>query len=1428
MAISLGTGYNSGNTTSATGVTFSATMAANTKCMVVVVTGYDSSATDSVVNSVVFNTTESLIQISGGRYRVGSDFQSIWYKVNPSITTANVVVTMAGTCTDVQATAIGLIDASASSIVYDSYDTGTATGSASGIVSPAATGSYAVGGGVAVGGTPASLSITTGAEISGSEVDMGSQTASCGTAAESGGSATITWTYSAVVCSALVATFKPENKLNISVSEGTAPGDSVKVQKVLTGINYDNYYSTGVRNALGLPISFSFTTGNYTDRIMIMATSVRGNVSVSNYPTYNGTNLTSLGSKVLGTDIRVELWYLLSPTVGTNTFSVTFSGDQNIAVNVATYYRVSSITVGGNNSGSLVTTASTSNTNTTENVIVDILGLQSGGTYDITATAAGEVARLYEGAANMKFAYGDILEPTANESTGWSFGSNYYSELAGILTATLSPYINISVSDGTAPGDKPTLPIYINKSDGTAPGDSVVIPKYLNKLDSTTPGDSVSIKQSCNISVQDGTIPGDICQHFGDAAYVGEVISINLVTETGPLNISVEDGTQPNDSLIIDRYDFKRTVEVLDEGVSALDSAIVSLTSWSVNISVSDGTVPNDSVNLPIYLNIQDSTAPGDSLVLQTSRNLNITENTTPIDSVLINLSGAVTPLNISVVDGIYPNDSAIPDLSLDLMDWSNNTYDLTNNNGIVKSSSGYFNNAASSGTANTDKSLGVNSNLGFTVNQARTYTCWVKMNTELSGGDSYGAFLSQAFSTEQVCYGIGYYRVGGVNKLAYFRWRAGVGGEDIRYTVNLGTSTWHHVAFTLSGTTLSGYIDGASAGTPVTINTGNGSAGYVNGLYLFWNNGGNYLSCLIDEATVWNYAKTEAEISASYLKELSGKETSLVALYPFGEPGVKGINVSDGTVPGDSVTVSLTTGAPSSLSISVSDSTTPNDTVTIPKYLNIQDGTQPNDSLAIYLNALFISVLDGTIPGDLVNLPKYLNLKDSTTPNDTVIVSLTSWSVNISVLDSTTPGDLVNLPNYLNIQDGSAPGDIALVSLTTWSRNISVSDDTAPGDSVILQTSRNLNIIENTTPNDSIIVNLNPINITIIENTIPGDTTFTSLTGGAAPKNITVFDGTAPNDLIVLNLKPLNIKVSDGLTSNDSLTLVLRPLNITIQESMVAADSLSLQLDKIVINSIETTSPNDSISVSFTGGAAPFNITVADGSAPGDSVKISLNPSFLTLEDGAYPNDTVILSLTNWSRNISVIDGTNPGDTALVSLTTWSKNISVSDGTTPNDAIIIKQSVNISVSDGIVPSDSATIIVKPLNIKITDNTTLNDIVAVNLSAHNISVRDSITPNDSVAVTLRYFLLINTTDSTTVGDIANLLIPAVCIDVKDSTRPNDRLKIKKKYWNKAIATSSVWTDETKTASVWTDETKTPSTWTKETPPASNWEDEEVP
>ena len=571
MAISLGTPTNSGNQTNSSGFSFAHTTEANTKCLVVVITGYDSSGSDSIVDTVVWDSAgvnESLTQIAGGRYRVGSDFQSIYYKTNPTIQgPKNITVTMIGACTDVQATAIGLIDASATSIVYDSYNTGTGTGSASGIVSPAATGSYAVGGGVAVGGTPASLSITTGAEISGSEVDMGSQTASCGTAAESGGSATITWTYSAVVCSALVATFNSLSNKLITPIENTSPGDSVTVNKTTWTQNISVADGTAPGDLAIIPKYINKSDGSapndsvsLTRTTIMLPISVEDGVDVGDFCGYFG-DAAYVGDKVG-----------LSFGSGSGPSNLDILVIDNTTSNDSVYAKPNALFISvqdGSVPGDSVTITKTI---WSQNILVSDGTVPNDSILIKQSANIGVVDGMAPGDSNTVTLILMDLELEIVEEDGTSAGDS------------LSIYLNalfISVLDNTTPGDSAIVslsgaaaPRNISVSDGTAPGDLVNLPKYLNISDGTVPGDSVTSSKttwSLGISVQDGSNPGD-----------------SVAVALNALYILVSDGGVPG------------------------DSAIISLTSWSLNISQADNSTPGDSVQM----NLESAGVPLNILII--------------------------------------------------------------------------------------------------------------------------------------------------------------------------------------------------------------------------------------------------------------------------------------------------------------------------------------------------------------------------------------------------------------------------------------------------------------------------------------------------------------------------------------------------------------------------------------------------------------------------------------------------------------------------------------------------------------------------------------------------------------------------------------------------------------------------------------------
>jgi Concanavalin A-like lectin/glucanases superfamily len=101
-----------------------------------------------------------------------------------------------------------------------------------------------------------------------------------------------------------------------------------------------------------------------------------------------------------------------------------------------------------------------------------------------------------------------------------------------------------------------------------------------------------------------------------------------------------------------------------------------------------------------------------------------------------------------------------------------------------------------------------------------------------------------------------------------------------------LSLNQWVHVAMTISGTTLTGYVDGEVAGS-VTIT---GTQGVPTGRMAIgaagpWTGGASHFEFFrgrIDEVRVWNVARTQAQIKGSMSTILAGSETGLVGYHKF------------------------------------------------------------------------------------------------------------------------------------------------------------------------------------------------------------------------------------------------------------------------------------------------------------------------------------------------------------------------------------------------------------------------------------------------------------------------------------------------------------------------------------------------------------------
>ncbi|MCV6636304.1 LamG-like jellyroll fold domain-containing protein [Candidatus Albibeggiatoa sp. nov. NOAA] len=93
--------------------------------------------------------------------------------------------------------------------------------------------------------------------------------------------------------------------------------------------------------------------------------------------------------------------------------------------------------------------------------------------------------------------------------------------------------------------------------------------------------------------------------------------------------------------------------------------------------------------------------------------------------------------------------------------------------------------------------------------------------------------------------------------------------------------NTWHHIAATYDGSEKKIYIDGELSKAEAT--TGNFET-TTNPFYIGGLAGSRQTNGIIDEARVWNIARTQAEIQADMYQALQGDEPNLVGYWPFDE----------------------------------------------------------------------------------------------------------------------------------------------------------------------------------------------------------------------------------------------------------------------------------------------------------------------------------------------------------------------------------------------------------------------------------------------------------------------------------------------------------------------------------------------------------------
>jgi hypothetical protein len=108
------------------------------------------------------------------------------------------------------------------------------------------------------------------------------------------------------------------------------------------------------------------------------------------------------------------------------------------------------------------------------------------------------------------------------------------------------------------------------------------------------------------------------------------------------------------------------------------------------------------------------------------------------------------------------------------------------------------------------------------------------------------------------------YVNVAGTTKVQLGRSRYNVANDLVISNQTLTVGTWYHLAVTISGTTVTAYLNGASLGTTTSSGNGTGASGNETRLGS-WIANSDYSSVYMDEVGIWSRALTSAEITQIY-----------------------------------------------------------------------------------------------------------------------------------------------------------------------------------------------------------------------------------------------------------------------------------------------------------------------------------------------------------------------------------------------------------------------------------------------------------------------------------------------------------------------------------------------------------------------------------
>lgn len=175
--------------------------------------------------------------------------------------------------------------------------------------------------------------------------------------------------------------------------------------------------------------TISHTTASGSDRLMIVSVSAQQPGQTVSSIKYNNINLTKLGS-IFGSQSRVEVWYLVAPSVGTFNVVVSLSGNDNAVVGIQNYTGVNQGTPLGTFASATGsgTTATVNASSATNDLVYGVVGFNnadidlapgSGQTEYWDQTVNSSIA----GAGSTKAGAASVTMSWTSTSAIWSIGA---------------------------------------------------------------------------------------------------------------------------------------------------------------------------------------------------------------------------------------------------------------------------------------------------------------------------------------------------------------------------------------------------------------------------------------------------------------------------------------------------------------------------------------------------------------------------------------------------------------------------------------------------------------------------------------------------------------------------------------------------------------------------------------------------------------------------------------------------------------------------------------------------------------------------------------------------------------------------------------------------------------------------------------------